>query len=117
MAPIELSLRLMERHTLLAGCHNLGNTISCNFGAVLMIYLGVKPHGDEGGGPDTEYFKNLWKASMIASLLPMITIALVPWMIPAKRQVDPILPREDMPATEGSWFRTRFMQDEAVQEL
>jgi MFS family permease len=104
-------------YALLAGCHNLGNTISSNFGAVLMIYLGVKPHGDEGGGPDTEYFKNLWKASMIASLLPMITIALVPWMIPAKRQVDPILPREDMPATEGSWFRTRFMQDEAVQEL
>merc|ERR1712072_243493 len=51
-------------YALLAGCHNLGNTISSNFGAVLMIYLGVKPHGDEGGGPDTEYFKNLWKASM-----------------------------------------------------
>jgi MFS family permease len=104
-------------YALLAGCHNLGNTISSNFGAVLMIALGVKPHGDEGEGQDTVYFENLWKASMIASMLPLITVALVPWMIPAKRQVDPILPREDMPATEGSWWRTRFSNDGAVPEV
>merc|ERR1719321_2404098 len=104
-------------YALLAGCHNLGNTISSNFGAVLMIMLNVKPQGSEGGGEDTPYFENLWKASMIASLLPLITIALVPWMIPDKRQVDPILPREDMPATEGSWFRTRFSPVEAVPEV
>lgn len=95
-------------YALLAGCHSLGNTISSNFSAYILTVLEIQPHGNYREGPDTKEFDNLWKASLISSLLPVITVGLVPWMIPAKRQIDPILSRRDMPATEGSVLRSWF---------
>jgi len=55
-------------YALLAGCHNLGNTIAANCGAILLQSLGVQPSGQTG---ESAQFENLWKASMISSLLPL----------------------------------------------
>jgi len=87
---------------LLAGCHNLGATISNNLGAVLIEWLEITPNGADD---ETEKFKNLWIASLVACLLPTASIVLVPTFIPDKMQTEKILDDEDMPANHGSLWR------------
>eukprot|EP00931_Biecheleriopsis_adriatica_P036424 TRINITY_DN20987_c0_g1_i1.p1 TRINITY_DN20987_c0_g1~~TRINITY_DN20987_c0_g1_i1.p1 ORF type:complete len:604 (+),score=104.67 TRINITY_DN20987_c0_g1_i1:108-1814(+) len=72
---------------LLAGCHNLGNTISSNFGAVLLHILGVKPKGDVG---ESKAFENLWIAAAISSVLPLIAALLLKNLLPDCKQSDKI---------------------------
>jgi len=89
-------------YALLAGCHNLGSTISSNFGALLLEFFAVTPNGS----PDeTAKFDNLYIVSIIGCLLPTLTICLVPWFIPAKRQTEKLLPEDLQGATDGSFFR------------
>jgi folate/biopterin transporter len=87
---------------LLAGCHNLGATISSNFGAVLLEWLAINPSGAKD---ESVQFQNMWIASLVACVLPAVSILLVPWFIPDKRQTESILPKDDMPANEGSLLR------------
>merc|ERR1711971_560551 len=47
-------------YALLAGCHNLGNTIAANCGAVLLEWLQCAPSGEKG---ESDQFKHLWVAS------------------------------------------------------
>merc|ERR1719393_830572 len=49
-------------YALLAGCHNLGNTIASNCGALALELLGCQPSGQPN---ESEQFKNLWIASCI----------------------------------------------------
>jgi len=99
---------------LLAGCHNLGSTISSNFGAVLLEVLGINPSGAKNEEAQFEY---LWVASLVACVLPAISIILVPWFIPDKKQTESILPRDDMPANEGNlwnkWFGPAAEEEDA----
>merc|ERR1719253_2247892 len=88
-------------YALLAGSHNLGNTISANCGALLLQWLGVSPRGAVGESAD---FANLWKASAIAILCPLITILLLFWLIPDAKQNEGIL-RDADSATSGSLWR------------
>jgi len=87
---------------LLAGCHNLGATISNNLGAVLIEWLEITPNGSDD---ESEKFKNLWIASLVACVLPTMSIVLVPSFIPDKMQTEKILDDEDMPANHGSLWR------------
>merc|ERR1719221_1838449 len=69
-------------YALLAGCHNLGNTIASNCGALLLEWLGCQPGGNPG---ESDQFKNLWIGSVVSTVLPMLTLALMPWLIPNAR--------------------------------
>jgi len=94
-------------YALLAGCHNLGNTIASNCGAVVLQWLDCQPSGNPG---ETAQFQRLWMASLLSTVLPMLTVLLVPWMIPDARQTDKLLPDGDRDATKGSllrWFQGR----------
>lgn len=84
---------------LLAGCANIGNTIADYIGAYVLEVLHVHPTGavDEG-----HQFDNLWKASAIATMMPAITILLVPFLIPQARQTDKLLMANRSSATCGS---------------
>lgn len=93
----------------LAGCHNLGNTISQNFGALLLHQFGIEPRGDENEGSQ---FNNLWLAALITSGLPLLPVALVPWFIPNKLSTERILDREDMPSNEGSLLQAWLGKEE-----
>jgi len=89
-------------YALLAGCHNLGNTVSASGGAVLLQWLDVQPRGSTG---ESQQFDKLWIAALIAIVLPLFTIVLIPWMIPDARQTDKLLPEGDRDATKGSLLR------------
>lgn len=89
-------------YALLAGCHNLGNTIASNCGAVVLLWLGCNPSGEDK--EDAE-FDNLWKGAVFSTVLPMITLLILPWMIPDAKQTDKILDDDDRDATTGSLWR------------
>merc|ERR1719272_1509113 len=44
-------------YALLAGCHNLGNTIASNCGAYVLLLLGSTPSGEDN---ETHTFDRLW---------------------------------------------------------
>lgn len=89
-------------YALLAGCHNLGNTIASNCGAYVLLLLNCSPSGADG---ESEQFKHLWVGSALSTVLPMFTLILLPWLIPDSRQTDRILSDEDRDATSGSLWR------------
>merc|ERR1719491_1309397 len=95
-------------YALLAGCHNLGNTVSSNVGALVLQWLGCQPSGSIG---ETEQFKNLWLASLLSTVLPTLTILLIPVLIPDAKQTDRLLPDGDRDATSGSLLRRWLGRD------
>merc|ERR1719450_1941102 len=58
-------------YALLAGCHNLGNTIASNCGALVLEWVGCNPSGRPG---ESREFDRLWVASLITTMLPLVTI-------------------------------------------
>eukprot|EP00440_Ansanella_granifera_P041737 gb/GFBE01045254.1/.p1 GENE.gb/GFBE01045254.1/~~gb/GFBE01045254.1/.p1 ORF type:complete len:554 (+),score=117.67 gb/GFBE01045254.1/:1-1662(+) len=88
-------------YALLAGCHNLGNTIASNVGALLLELLHVNPNGSVN---ESAQFENLWKASLIASLLPTITVVALFKFIPDVKQGDPLM-EETASASQGSLWK------------
>mmetsp|Transcript_48342 Transcript_48342/g.104100 ORF Transcript_48342/g.104100 Transcript_48342/m.104100 type:complete len:633 (+) Transcript_48342:94-1992(+) len=84
---------------LLAGCANIGSQVSDYLGAYLLWHLGVHPSGAPNEGAQ---FENLWKASLVSTLLPAITILLIPVFIPQAKQTDKLLLNDTTSATAGS---------------
>lgn len=93
---------------LLAGCANIGNTIADYTGAYVLEVLHVHPTGAAG---ESAQFQNLWIASCIATMLPAITIFMIPYLIPQARQTDKLLLANPTSATSGSplslWLESR----------
>eukprot|EP00927_Polykrikos_kofoidii_P084518 TRINITY_DN8925_c0_g2_i2.p1 TRINITY_DN8925_c0_g2~~TRINITY_DN8925_c0_g2_i2.p1 ORF type:complete len:591 (-),score=93.15 TRINITY_DN8925_c0_g2_i2:70-1773(-) len=89
-------------YALLAGCHNLGNTIASNCGALVLELLGCTPSGDAN---EEEKFKNLWIASALSTILPLLTLAALPFLIPDAKQTDKLLDEADRSATSGSLWK------------
>merc|ERR1719235_1591909 len=89
-------------YALLAGCHNLGNTIASNCGAMVLELLHCTPSGAVG---ESAAFKNLWWASALSTVLPLLTLLLLPCLIPDAKQTDKLLDEEDRDATTGSLWR------------
>merc|ERR1719262_1069449 len=58
-------------YALLAGCHNLGQTVAGNFGALVLHLLKCHPAGVSNEG---HQFENLWVASLISTVLPLATV-------------------------------------------
>ena len=77
---------------LLAGSSNLGNSLAQYQGAWLLKLLNIKPSGmiDESA-----QFDNLWIASLIATLLPLVTIFFIPCLIPDKYQTEDLIDNDN----------------------
>lgn len=88
-------------YALLAGCHNLGGSISSYLGAYCLAMWNVEPAGKPN---ETHQFDNLWKASLVGTVLPAFTILLIPLLIPDATQTDKLIADDDNPesATKGS---------------
>jgi len=97
-------------YALLAGSHNLGNTIGSNCGALMLDWLGCTPSGVPG---ESDKFTNLWKASAISCSLPLITILALFWLIPDARQDESLIDDSCTTATSGSLWRRWTGRDDA----
>mmetsp|Transcript_100005 Transcript_100005/g.188208 ORF Transcript_100005/g.188208 Transcript_100005/m.188208 type:complete len:552 (-) Transcript_100005:60-1715(-) len=89
-------------YALLAGCHNLGNVIASNCGALVLEWLGCTPSGEP---QESAKFKWLWVGSALSTVMPMFTLLLLPLMIPAARQTEKLLEENDRDATTGSLWK------------
>jgi len=85
-------------YALLAGCHNLGNVVAANFSALLLESYDVKPNGSAG---ESAQFDNLWRASFVSSVLPIIPVLLLYKLVPDVKQGDTLID-PDGDATTGS---------------
>jgi hypothetical protein len=101
---------------LLAGCANIGSTIADYVGAYVLEVLHVHPTGAVGEGAQ---FQNLWKCSCIATMLPALTIVLIPHLIPQAKQTDRLILDNPTSATAGSplsnWLEKRRLAAERAQ--
>jgi len=89
-------------YALLAGCHNLGNTISSNCGALLLEYFEVQPSGVDG---ESAQFENLWKAAAISTILPFFAVMVLIQLLPDARQNERLVSDEVTEATAGSLWK------------
>jgi len=98
---------------LLAGCHNLGRSVASYLGAFLLTYLQIRPNGM----PHEEVqFQFLWKAAMCQAVAPLLTLWLLPRMIPNARQTERIIDYRGEAANSGSpWSRLRSAWDSGKQ--
>jgi len=88
-------------YALLAGCHNMGGLIANSCGALMLSWLNVKPRGEAG---ESAQFENLWVASTVSTVLPLLAILILYWLIPDARQNEKIIDASD-DATSGSLWR------------
>jgi folate/biopterin transporter len=89
-------------YALLAGCHNLGNSIASYCGAWLLARLGVTPNGSVG---ESDKFENLWKASAVSMVLPFFVIIALFWLYPNQKQTEKLIDEDENSATAGSLWR------------
>lgn len=89
-------------YALLAGCHNLGNSIASIIGAYLLHRLDCSPSGAPG---ESAQFQNLWKAALISSALPLVTALFLYRLIPDAKQNTSLVSHEPDSATAGSLWR------------
>eukprot|EP00427_Karlodinium_veneficum_P027351 CAMPEP_0169214246 /NCGR_PEP_ID=MMETSP1016-20121227/17241_1 /TAXON_ID=342587 /ORGANISM="Karlodinium micrum, Strain CCMP2283" /LENGTH=558 /DNA_ID=CAMNT_0009292031 /DNA_START=128 /DNA_END=1804 /DNA_ORIENTATION=+ len=91
-------------YALLAGTSNLGTQIGGSVGAAVLTSFGVTPRGELG---ESHKFHNLWIAALISSIAPVITLILLPWMIPDALQTERLMD-ESSTAVDGSPWRKFF---------
>mmetsp|Transcript_79070 Transcript_79070/g.124704 ORF Transcript_79070/g.124704 Transcript_79070/m.124704 type:complete len:635 (-) Transcript_79070:30-1934(-) len=93
---------------LLAGCANIGNTIADYIGAYVLEVLHVHPTGAVNEGAQ---FENMWMASCLTTMLPAITILMIPFFIPDAKQTDKLILSNPSSAIAGSplsqWLSSR----------
>jgi folate/biopterin transporter len=89
-------------YALLAGCHNLGLACASYLGAFLLRELHIAPTGAKN---ESHQFQNLWVVALIQAVAPVLTLAMLPWMIPNALQTTKLL-ESDTKAVDGSpWQR------------
>eukprot|EP00392_Amoebophrya_sp_AT5.2_P005391 g5400.t1 len=96
-------------YALLAGCHNIGNSVGQIFGAWVLERLDVQPDGTK---KDAEQFDSLWIAAAIGTILPMFTLILLPYFIPDATQQEVLL-SDDADGVQGSWYQNYLADKKA----
>lgn len=82
-----------------AGSFNLAMVLSSYVGAHMLSTYGIKPRGDPG---ESMMFASLWKAQVTAAVAPLLLLAAVPLLIPAKTPTDKLITEELRSATFNS---------------
>jgi len=89
-------------YALLAGCHNLGLSTASYLGACMLQVLEIVPSGALN---ESAQFEHLWVAASIQAIAPVLTLVVLPWMIPNALQTEQLLD-SGTKATDGSpWQR------------
>lgn len=89
-----------------AGTFNMATILSSYCGGFLLHHFGVSPSGQVG---EAAAFDHLWKVQVLAALAPCTLLFLLPALIPAKTQTEPLLVQHRDSATHGSMFEVASM--------
>jgi hypothetical protein len=80
------------------GAANMGVALSVFFGGLLLTSLNVIPAGHVDESP---HFCAIWKAQVVAALLPLLVIPLAPYFLPRATQREGIIQEHLGSATHG----------------
>ena len=81
-------------------------------GAFVLHHLSIRPSGDLNEGAQ---FENLWAAALIQCALPTITLIMIPYFIPDKKQNERLI-TEDATGVEGSEYRKwQGIEDQPIE--
>ena len=69
---------------------------------MLLKKLNITPSGKEN---EIAQFDKLWMASFVSAVLPVVSIALLPFCIPNRSQTDRLIEVDDISAVKGSLWR------------
>jgi len=97
---------------LTAGTFNMAMILSSYFGGFLLHHFGVRPMG---GIADELMFKDLWKVQVVAAFAPCSMLFLLPALVPAKLQTEPLLVERRDSATHGSPFEVITSRGNALR--
>jgi hypothetical protein len=86
---------------LTAGTFNMAMILSSYCGGFLLNRYGIIPSGQNG---ESLVFADLWKVQAIAALAPCVMLFLLPALIPATTQTEPLITERRDSATYNSLF-------------
>mmetsp|Transcript_44928 Transcript_44928/g.106669 ORF Transcript_44928/g.106669 Transcript_44928/m.106669 type:complete len:566 (+) Transcript_44928:35-1732(+) len=101
-------------YALLAGCANLGASVSGNLGALLLAVLGCTP---SGAAHESAAFDRLWVAAAFTSALSMFSILPLLGLVPDARQDERLISESQVDATSGSLWRQWQGLDQMREQL
>mmetsp|Transcript_43515 Transcript_43515/g.100152 ORF Transcript_43515/g.100152 Transcript_43515/m.100152 type:complete len:545 (+) Transcript_43515:130-1764(+) len=81
------------------GAINMGTTVSHFFGGFALHLLNVQPAGHKN---EEATFDHLWQIQVAAALLPLLTIPLMPFLMPRRSQTERLLVENPESATHGA---------------
>lgn len=86
---------------LTAGTFNMAMILSSYCGGFLLNRYGIIPSGQNN---ESLVFANLWKVQVLAALAPCVMLFLLPALIPAATQTEPLINERRDSATHNSFF-------------
>eukprot|EP00392_Amoebophrya_sp_AT5.2_P002009 g2014.t1 len=108
-------------YALLAGSFNMSAMMSTYSGALMLEMLGCEPNGSKNEG---HQFEHLWVGAALGSVLPCVTLFVLPWLIPNCKQTEKLLVDNPESPTAGSIWNTYFakskygrLEEDAVADL
>lgn len=84
-----------------AGTFNLAMILGSYCGGYVLHTHGVRPSGQIG---ETFMFENLWRVQVLAAVAPFLMLPLIPVLIPAKTQTEPLIEDAKDSATHNSMW-------------
>lgn len=84
-----------------AGSFNLAGILSSYLGSFLLEFYGVRPSGQTN---ESQMFDGIWKAQVVLSLTPCLTLPLIPYLMPAKTQTESLINEAEDSGTYRSMF-------------
>lgn len=78
---------------------NMGMVLSFYFGGYVLHTLHVRPTGQPG---EEGQFENLWRVQTLAALLPLLSLPLLPALMPRGTQVQALITENPGSATHGA---------------
>eukprot|EP00929_Paragymnodinium_shiwhaense_P110006 TRINITY_DN7668_c0_g1_i1.p1 TRINITY_DN7668_c0_g1~~TRINITY_DN7668_c0_g1_i1.p1 ORF type:complete len:567 (+),score=90.85 TRINITY_DN7668_c0_g1_i1:105-1805(+) len=98
---LQATPRGLEASTLAlnTGAANFGITLSTFFGGFILHCFGVTPAGHLG---ESSNFVGIWRAQVLVALLPLLTLPLMPFLMPKRGQNEALILEHQESAIYGS---------------
>lgn len=99
---------------LMAGTFNMAMILSSYCGGFLLNHYGIIPSGQNN---ESLVFDNLWKVQGIAALAPCCMLFLLPALIPAKTQMEPLITERRDSVTYNSFFERMTQRRQSLPNM
>jgi len=94
--------------SLMSGTFNMASMIASYCGCWMLSNFSVCV---DGTADDAESFARIWKPYIVSSVSPLLTLLVLPLLIPNKYQTEVLISEKPESSTHGSFFKRRFRRN------